>query len=87
MQLAIIERWNPRYHGQTPEQEFFPHGHFLCLYEISIDDFENNEFENREIELVNIYQKGEYCLATANTFWLRILQKKLRKRYGLIPPS
>lgn len=86
MQLAIIEAWNATAHGHTPEQEFTPQGHFLCLHELSLEDFENNEFDSRRIDLVKTYQVGEYFLATSKTFWLRVFQKKIRKRYGLIPP-
>ena len=80
MYLAVIEKWDPVFHGQTPEQEFMPNDEYLFHFKISRDEFFSDTFRGKDIQLVEKCWRGEYCLAARFTFWLRLFQRKFRNR-------
>ena len=79
MELGIVKIWSKEEHGYVEGQSVNPDGHILLEYKIDLDDFLNEKIEN--IELIKEYRLGEYYFAIKKTYYLKILQRKIKKMF------
>ena len=75
MILAYTEIWNKFQHGYTEGQIVNPDGHILMMYQIQISEIEN------DTDIVKIYHIGEYTFAIKYTYYLRLLQRRFKRRF------
>ena len=73
MLLAYTEIWDKNKHGYTVGQEVNPDGHILMMYKVSVSEIE------KDTDIVKLYTIGEYTFAIKYTYYLRILQRKIKK--------
>jgi len=75
--FAIIQKWNPRIHGESPNQEYRPENKYMVLHSLTYTEYKNKDFgvfskvlNNGEANLafVEMYEKNNYVLATPFRF-------------------
>ena len=77
MTFAIIQKWNPSIHGESPEQLYRPDNKYIVLHALTYPEYNNKDFgvfskilENGEADLafIEMYEKDNYVLANPIRF-------------------
>lgn len=77
MTFAIIQKWNPSIHGESPEQLYRPDNKYIVLHTLTYPEYNNKDFgvfskvlENGEADLafIEMYEKDNYVLANPIKF-------------------
>lgn len=99
--LALVERYNDKYHGITKCSSNDIKNNYIIVYTITPEEFYNDEyiiykqladnnkksinndvnktFENTSLEIVKVLElDGLEEVGIIKTFWLKILQMKIR---------
>lgn len=82
MKLAYIEVWNENKHGYSPNQITNPRGRLLMHHTITYNEILTENIPIQNYQIVNIYNKNEYTFAINCTFYLKLFQRKYRKRFN-----
>ncbi len=77
MTFAIIQKWNPSIHGESPEQLYRPDNKYIVLHSLTYPEYNNKDLgvfskvlENGEADLafIEMYEKDNYVLANPIKF-------------------
>ena len=94
MELAIIQRWNKRIHGEA--ENISPEGHYLKILSLDTTEFFSKDFGvfqdgldngSLSLEIVRPYTMNEYDLALPTTSPFRVLQRKWKNNHRYISSS